>query len=143
MMKRGSVIVWRYSAVPSVEPLSQITISRVASLVRRRTFSTHWRSRCTRLCVRTTIATPSSAVVTGSSMADEGVSGLGGTPHAGGEQEADEDAGHGETDGDARERAARKRELERDEDRGGQRPAPGRHAGLVAGEQRLRERGGG
>ena len=46
---RGSVIVARYSRVPSVDPLSQMTISVVASEVRSSTFSTHWRSRWTRL----------------------------------------------------------------------------------------------
>ena len=58
---RGSSSDREYSAVPSVDPLSQITISRVASDVRSSTFSTHLRSRSTRLCVSTTIAMPPSA----------------------------------------------------------------------------------
>src|SRR4051812_14958638 len=58
---RGSVIVARYSRVPSVDPLSQMTISRVASDARKSTFSTHWRSRWTRLKVRTAIAIEASA----------------------------------------------------------------------------------
>ena len=54
-------------SVPSLEPLFQITISCVAGDVRRRTFSTHFWSRCTLLFVRTTIAMPSSrALVTAS-----------------------------------------------------------------------------
>src|SRR5215213_2592084 len=137
MMKRGSWIDCRYSAVPSVEPLSQITISRVASLVRSSTFSTHWRRRWTRLWVRTTMAMPSSASVTRFSMAN---SGSVGAPDTDEQQHADEQAGGREADGDAGEGSARQRELEGDEDDGGDRPAPSGGTGLVGGEHGLRER---
>src|SRR5690242_16714036 len=50
----GSSSVARYSAVPSVEALFQITISVVSSDVRASTPSTQPRRRPTRLCVRTT-----------------------------------------------------------------------------------------
>src|ERR671930_112857 len=56
---RGSSRVARYSAVPSHEALSQMTISLVNGEVWSRTFSTHFLRRSTRLWVSTTTAIPS------------------------------------------------------------------------------------